>query len=68
MKRHTLDVGPIGPQTRKGTPETMARIISTLNSILRPERDDVVHFHASSYEDRPEVCYDHSCSRPRLSA
>ena len=46
----------------------MARIISALNSILRPERDDVVHFHASSYEDRPEVCYDHSCSRPRLSA
>ncbi len=46
----------------------MARIITTLNSILRPERDDVVHFHASSYAERPEVCHDQSCSRPRLSA
>ena len=45
----------------------MTRLISTLNSILRPERD-VVHFHASSYADRPEVCYDERCSRPRLSA
>jgi hypothetical protein len=46
----------------------MTRIISTLNRILRPERDDVVHFHASSYAERPEVCYDDTCSRPRLSA
>ena len=46
----------------------MTRIISTLNSILRPEREEAVHFHATSYADRPEVCYDHTCSRPRLSA
>jgi hypothetical protein len=47
----------------------MARIISTLNSILRSEyREPEVHFHATSYEDRPEVCYEGSCSRPRLSA
>ena len=46
----------------------MARIISTLNSILRPAHEEAVHFHASSYADRPEVCYDRSCSRPHLSA
>ena len=45
----------------------MTRLISTLNSILNPTRDEVVHFHASSYADRPEVCYDERCSRPRLS-
>jgi hypothetical protein len=47
----------------------MARIISTLNSILRfEEREAPVHFHATSYADQPEVCYDESRSRPRLSA
>lgn len=46
----------------------MARFIATLNSILRPQRDEGVHFHASSYPDRPEVCYEDTCSRPRLSA
>ena len=46
----------------------MTRIINALNSILRPERDDAVHFHSTEYADRPEVCFDHTCSRPRLSA
>ena len=47
----------------------MTRIISTLNSVLRAdEREPAVHFHATSYPDRPEVCYEHTCSRPRLSA
>ena len=46
----------------------MARIISALNSMLRLEhREPDVHFHASSYEDRPEVCYETGCSRPQLS-
>ncbi len=45
----------------------MTRIISTLNSILRPEREESVHFHATSYPDRPEVCYEETCSRPHLS-
>ncbi len=47
----------------------MARIISTLNSILRSEyREPEVHFHATSYAEQPEVCHDAGCSRPRLSA
>ena len=47
----------------------MARIISALNGILRSEqREPDVHFHATSYPEQPEVCYDEGCSRPRLSA
>jgi hypothetical protein len=46
----------------------MTRLISALNSILNPQRDEVVHFHASSYAERPEVCHDRACTRPRLSA
>jgi hypothetical protein len=58
---------PKEPRHTKGS-LPMARIINALNSILRPERDEIVHFHSTEYEDRPEVCYDRGCSRPRLSA
>ena len=32
-----------------------------------PYREPEVHFHASSYEDSPEVCYDGACRRPQLN-
>jgi hypothetical protein len=33
-----------------------------------PYREPDAHFHASSYEHSPEVCYDGACERPRLKA
>ena len=34
-----------------------------------PYREPDVHFHASSYDDYPEVCYaEGACERPRLKA
>ena len=30
-------------------------------------REPDVHFHATSYEDSPEVCYEGACRRPQLT-
>lgn len=43
-------------------------LLSVLNRALgdTPYREPTVHFHASSYEHAPEVCYDGRCDRPQL--
>lgn len=33
-----------------------------------PYREPEAHFHASSYEHSPEVCYEGTCERPHLKA
>ena len=30
-------------------------------------REPDVHFHAASYEDSPEICYEGACQRPQLT-
>jgi hypothetical protein len=33
-----------------------------------PYTEPAVHFHTSTYNDYPEVCYHGACERPRLKA
>jgi hypothetical protein len=45
----------------------MARFIAAIARVLAVDeyREPEVHFHAQT--DRPEVCYDERCARPRLT-
>jgi hypothetical protein len=44
-------------------------LLTVLNRALGDNyREPEVHFHATSYEDSPEVCYDSACRRPQLAA
>jgi hypothetical protein len=45
----------------------MARFIAAIARVLAVDeyREPEVHFHAQT--DRPEVCYDERCARPRLN-
>jgi hypothetical protein len=42
------------------------RLFNRIAEALRVPEDDTVHFHSDS-GDRPTVCYDGRCTRPRLS-
>jgi hypothetical protein len=42
------------------------RLFTRIVDALRFPEDDPVHFHADNSE-RPSVCYDARCTRPRLS-
>ena len=48
----------------------MTKLLTALRRTLGdgPYGEPAVHFHASSYEKFPEVCYENGCERPRLQA
>ena len=48
----------------------MTKLLNALKRTLgdAPYAEPVPHFHASSYENSPEVCFADACARPQLKA
>ncbi len=45
----------------------MSKLVSAVKRKLStPDAEASVHFHQSSHEALPEVCYHDACPRPRL--
>ena len=42
------------------------RILAVLATALRPQPDDLVHFHQGATGE-PAACYDAGCTNPRLT-
>jgi len=48
----------------------MTKLLTALKRTLGDAQytEPAPHFHASSYENSPEVCHEDACERPRLTA
>ena len=48
----------------------MTKLLTALKRTLGDAQytEPAPHFHASSYENSPEVCFEDACARPQLKA